>query len=90
MLLDRDGFAKTKPIVFNNALSEILFILESRSAGKRTTKLKLSGLPEGTYEVTADDLSISTFKAENSKENVIMLPGGEKKESNIVIRRIKR
>lgn len=90
MLLDRDGYAKDEPIVFNNSLSEIHFTMESRSKREHTTKLKVSGLPAGTYEVTADGLSILTFTAEKSKEAVVMLSTGEKKESNIVISRIKK
>jgi hypothetical protein len=90
MLLTRDGFAQDKPIVFNESLNEVRFTLESRSTREHVTELKVSGLPAGTYQVTADGLSILTFAPEKDEESVIMLSVGEKKESDIVIRRIKR
>ena len=58
--LDHDAFAKERPIVFNDDLSRIAFMLEKRTGGVHTTGLVIGGLPDGEYNVTVDGSRIVT------------------------------
>ncbi len=89
MQLDRDGFANDKPLVFNNSLSEVRFVVENRTGDAHLTLMRLSGLPAGSYEVLLEDSSISTITFKNGEESVVELSLGKKKEILIVIKKIK-
>jgi hypothetical protein len=45
ILLDRDGFAKDKPISFDDGLATIRFTLENRATAKHETMVRIAGLP---------------------------------------------
>lgn len=54
--LDRDGFAASKPIRFDDSLQQFTFSIENRDpqpARPHTTHLTISGLP-GPYEIVAE------------------------------------
>jgi len=89
MALERDGFAKDRPIFLADSLNEIRFILENRGGGKHASPLGISGAPAGTYQVSIDGVSIGTVVVENEKESAIMLPAGDKASAAVVIKRTK-
>jgi len=53
ILLGRDGFAKDRPVIFNDSLSQISFTLENRTGDAHTSSITISGLPAGTYSVSS-------------------------------------
>jgi len=72
--LDRDGFAKERPIVIKSDLSEIALTLENRGTGRHTTRLTLEGLPKGVYEVLADGRRLPAIEATTGIASVLRLP----------------
>lgn len=87
LILERDGFSSEKPIRFNKSLDEISFTLENRSGDEHSTYLSIQGLPFGHYELYLDGRSLHKFSSPGRKE-ALLLPLTEKKEKNILIRRI--
>ncbi len=87
--LERDGWAEKMPIVFNRSFSTIRCFLENRAAEGHTTRLKLRGLPAGTYEILLDGLEIDSLGAEEGKRAFVTLPI-ESRVSSLVIRRNSR
>ncbi len=61
MRLDRDGFARERPVVFSNSLDRIEFTLENRSGDSHQTTLTLSGLPQGIYDVKLNREKLLNF-----------------------------
>lgn len=53
ILLDRDGFAKDKPISFDDGLRVVKFTLENRSGTAHETVVRIADLPPGNYTVTS-------------------------------------
>jgi hypothetical protein len=79
MELDRDGFAPGWPIEFDDALSEIGFTLENRTADAHTTGLRVAGLAPGEWIVesggrTAGSLHMAAGEARNL--SLPIPPGG--------------
>lgn len=65
VLLNRDGFAKGRPIIVSDAMDSLLFELENRTGTKHTTILSIQGLKPGRYELTVD--GDTKLKKETSK-----------------------
>ena len=79
MELDRDGFAPGRPIEFDDALSEIGFTLENRTADDHTTGLRVSGLAPGEWTVESDGraaASLHMAAGETSNLSLAIPPGG--------------
>jgi len=83
--LDRDGFAKNKPITVSDDLEEIRFSLENRTGDSHKTSLELKGLPPGSYQVLLNGLPVGTLKAEKKKTLKIELQLSEEAESRVLI-----
>jgi len=75
MVLDRDRFSSSAPIVLADDLSSVTFALESDTPTPHPATLRLSGLPKGTYHIrgTGNGL-LSTIAIEDSRETVVELP----------------
>ncbi len=54
LALDRDGFAREKPIHLHPNLATLQFILENHGIGPHPTQLKIEGLPQGRYDLSVD------------------------------------
>jgi hypothetical protein len=79
MELDRDGFAPGRPIEFDDALSEIGFTLENRTADDHTTGLRVSGLAPGEWTVESDGrtaASLHMAAGGTSNLSLAIPPGG--------------
>jgi len=74
MILDRDGFAKDVPIVFDDSLATLDFSLENRSGNSHTTEIALMGLPKGMCHVWVDGEKIDTIRVESESEAVARIP----------------
>jgi hypothetical protein len=75
MLLDRDRFASSAPIVLADDMSRVTFELESDTPTPHSTTLRLSGLSPGTYHLHgAADEPPSKIAVEPGKEHLIELP----------------
>jgi hypothetical protein len=72
--LNRDGFAQEQPIVYDNTLNKIEFVLENRTSDKHLTTLTISGLPEGKYEVILDSKAINNFTYRGKIKHDLALP----------------
>jgi hypothetical protein len=88
MILDRDGYAKEKPIVVSDDLARIEFTLENRTGRAHQTGLTLAGLPAGNYQVAVDGKSVATIRGSRTEQKV-MLPIGAP-AAQVLIRRIAR
>lgn len=54
VLLDRDGFAKGRPITISDAMDRLSFELENRTGTEHTTILSIQGFKPGRYELSVD------------------------------------
>jgi len=86
VLLERDGFAKEKPIRFNDNLSQVDFALENRAGFAHQAAIRISGLPVGIYRVTCGGKSLSEFSEQGSKEIVLSIPIPDKVTSVSIVR----
>jgi hypothetical protein len=75
MVLERDRFASSSPIVLANDLSSVRFELESDAAAEHTATLCLSGLATGSYQLRGAGSALpSTLTIETGRETVLELP----------------
>jgi hypothetical protein len=74
VLLDRDGFAKDRPIIVSDGLDHLAFELENRAGAEHTTILTIQGLKLGHYELRVDD-AVAT-QQETSATGDLSLPIG--------------
>lgn len=87
ILLDRDGFAKDKPVSFDDALAVIRFTLENRSRESHDVPIRIAGLPSGIYRVKAQGQSVQQLEVRDSDEQQVRVPVGALGAS-VVIERI--
>jgi len=74
ILLDRDGFAKDKPISFDDALAVIRFTLENHAAAKHDTLIRISGLPVGSYKVRGQNRLAQKLTIKDDSEQQLRIP----------------
>jgi hypothetical protein len=86
--LNRDGFAQEQPIVYDDTLNKIEFVLENRTSDKHPTTLTISGLPEGKYEVILDSKAINTFTYRGKIKHDLTLPIENTITHTIAIRKV--
>ena len=72
--LDRDGFARDVPVLFDQNLTRLGFSLESRSQAAHTTRVTLQGLPQGTYTVTVNDRTLGAPITTSGQASVVAIP----------------
>jgi hypothetical protein len=87
ILLARDGFAKDKPVSFDDALTTIRFTLENRAWANHETILRVAGLPAGTYEAAAQNHPAQRLVVHNREDQDVRIPVDASRAS-VVIRRI--
>jgi len=87
MLLDRDGFAKDKPIVVDNSLRRIQFTLENRAHSQHITTLDISGLPAGTYIIEGIPGG-GRIKVADGANVQVRLKIGDSREYHVTIKKI--
>lgn len=68
IMLDRDGFAKDRPVIFNDSLSQISFTLENRSGDSHDAAVRVAGLPAGAYDVTTGGQSAQPLQVRDGKD----------------------
>jgi hypothetical protein len=73
LLLDRDGFAKDKPISFDDSLSTIRFTLENRGDTSHETLVKMAGLPAGRYEAKSGNRPAHVFTVHHGEEQKLAI-----------------
>ncbi len=76
MELDRDGFAESQPVAFDDSISDVKFIVENRAGNQHETVLHLRGMPAGSYQVSSDGGSISAFSIHNGEAQDVKIPVG--------------
>lgn len=76
ILLDRDGFAKDKPVLFDDSLSVIKFNLENRSTASHEVLIRVAGLPRGAYQVKAQGHSLQRLEVRSIDEQQLRIPVG--------------
>ncbi len=90
LLLEPNGFASNRPVIFKDDLSEISFVLENRApvpAKHHQTGIKLMGLPEGEYKILMDGQVIQTIVGGKTWQK-IRLPIGGKKEISVSLKKV--
>lgn len=89
ILLDGDGFAKDKPISFDDALSVIRFTLENRATASHEPLIRVAGLPAGSYEVTAQNHLAQKLAVNSGEEQQLRVSVGAS-GSSVSIERVSR
>lgn len=75
MVLERDRFASSAPIVLASDLSSVRFELESVTSAEHTATLRLSGFPPGDYQLRdGTGESLRTIRIEEGRTTLIDLP----------------
>ena len=74
ILLSRDGFAKDKPVSFDDGLATIRFTLENRATARHETMVRIAGLPAGSYKVTAQNHLAQKLTVHDGEEQLIQIP----------------
>lgn len=74
VLLQRDGFAAERPLQVSADLGCFRFVLENRDNTSHQTLLRLQGLGEGVYRVTAGGNFLTTLRMEKGREAILQLP----------------
>lgn len=74
VLLDSDRFSASSPIVIDDDLSALRFVLESDNPDGHVVNLSLSGLPPGGYSVQGAAGRIAALSLEEGQEAVVELP----------------
>jgi len=74
LALDRDGFAREKPIELDRGLKTLQFSIENRGAGPHLAQLTLEGLPTGRYGLKIDSQPLPTPVAAGGKVMVLSIP----------------
>ena len=74
ILLARDGFAKDKPISFDDGLATIEFTLENRASAKHETVVRIAGLPAGNYKAMAENHPAQRLTVHDGEEQLIRIP----------------
>jgi len=85
--LDRDGFARERPISVREDLGEIAFDLENRTSDAHETVLELSGSAPGTYEVFLNGKSLAKTALDPLFEKRIRLQMRAKGDNRLLLRR---
>lgn len=86
LMLERDGFAKEKPVVVSDALDELEFTLENRSGSGHEAILDIAGLPAGSYEVSAGGKVVARISGEKAAQK-LRLPIEEAGTLHVEIRK---
>jgi len=71
IFLDRDGFAKNQPIVFDKQMSKIEFALENRASIDHSTVVKILGLPADDYVITVNGMKMGSVQVRENEETVL-------------------
>jgi hypothetical protein len=74
VLLDRDGFAEDRPILVDEELAELCFVLENRTHDQHVTTVRINGLPAGRYDVRIGGKSTVRALAVEGEWTAIDLP----------------
>jgi hypothetical protein len=86
MTLERDGFAREQPVTVSDALDQIQFVLENRTADAHETVLSIRGLPEGSFTVSVGGRTAATV-AGGADERLVRLAVPAAPTTDVVIRR---
>jgi hypothetical protein len=81
----RDGFAKGRPVSFDEPLTRLAFTVENRSGDPHETALRIRGLPGGAYSVAVDDRPPASVTAGRA-ETEVRLPIGASGARVMIIR----
>ena len=87
MTLDRDGFAREQPVVVDDGLGKIRFVLGNRAGQAHDTGLTITGLPAGEYTVNAGDRTIATLPGGSPVAQRISIPVSADPTLEVVISR---
>jgi hypothetical protein len=82
--LERDGFASERPVILRDDLARIEFTLENRTGDRHDTRLTVSGLSAGRYDIAVDGRTVSTIQGGDTAQRV-RLPMGDGPASRVVI-----
>lgn len=70
------GSAKEQPILVDDGLAKIQFIVENRAGRAHEAGLTIAGLPDGECTITAGGKTVTTVRGGSMQETKIALPIG--------------
>jgi Family of unknown function (DUF5695) len=70
LILEKDRFAASQPIVLKEDLSEVRFRLESDNPTGHVAKLHVAGLPAGSYTLFEGNKMLAVLAVKDGQENV--------------------
>lgn len=71
---ESDRFAADQPIVLREDLTQVRFRLESESAEGHTARIRIKGLPAGSYTIGVGGRALDTVEVREGGEFLIELP----------------
>ena len=71
---ESDRFAADQPIVLREDLTQVRFRLESESAEGHTARIRIKGLPAGSYTIGVGGRALDTVEVREGGESLIELP----------------
>ena len=89
LLLERDGFSSSAPVVVGKDLEEISFRLENRYPQPHQTRLSITGLPAGRYRARLGEDGVFLFPEQRDEALLFSFPIGQEPEYDIVIESIR-
>ncbi len=72
MTLERDGYAKERPVIVQDDLSRIEFTLENRWGRAHEARLDVRGLPAGRYDVVVDGRRVRTVRSDGGAQTIAL------------------
>jgi hypothetical protein len=84
--LERDGFAREEPIVVGPSPGTLRFVLENRAGCGHTTRLGISGLLPGNYEVLVRRQPQGSFRSTAWREVRVEVPLDESRGTPVEVR----
>ena len=72
MTLERDGYAKERPVIVQDDLSRIEFTLENRWGRAHEARLDVRGLPAGRYDVVVDGRRVRTVRSDGGVQTIAL------------------
>jgi hypothetical protein len=87
VLLERDGFAADQPVFVSESFDKLGFTLENRAKSEHRTKLLLSGMPEGKYEITFAGKIIEAIDIKGNSVEVNLPVPAQLNQAKVLIER---
>lgn len=74
LLLDRDRFAASQPIILKEDMTRLQFCIETDNPASHTANLHITGLPPGRYTLQGEDRPVADLQIGDKEQVAVALP----------------